>query len=364
METIEQYPISRYEPSDLDSIRHLNSTHYQGDSLSKKNALFDWVACCNPTSNDGTSYLVIKDGEKVVAYLGRMPADFMIQGKKQKGYFVHDLLVDPEYRKKGLGLAFHNRLHTTCEETAGTLTVELWMTEYTHTFLKRKGHYQLDAHWYMRPVSCYSILNKALKNKPVSRLLAPLGQGLFNLYDYLMLSRNRNGISVSKIDRFEKQFDEFADKTAAAFKLSVIRHSDYLNWQYADRPFANYAIFKAERQNDLTGYVVLLIREIESIRIGLIVDILADPDDSATISSLCNTAIKYFKKEKVESIRCVLTNKNFIRIFKKCLFFRERWRKPVDIMLGNLDDHPAKDEVIDVDGWFLTLGDSDAVLWE
>ncbi len=354
--------LRRYRDSDLDKIEKLLITHHEATRIPSRKLIFDWIASHNPAAGYDKCYMVIEDNEKIIAYEGRMPVDFIVNGEKERGYFFHDTLVHPEYRKKGLGLTSVNSLKSAWEEATNSLAVAIWMNEFTHEILIRRGYYQLNAHCFVRPVNLSSLLIRVVKNKLLAQVIAPFAHSCISLYDFFISRRRYQGISISRIERFDQHFDEFIDRISKKFLLIVLRHSKYLNWKYIDKPSANHTIFIAERDGKLSGYIVLMSRTPGNIKVGTIVDILADPDDSLIIGSLCQAAINFFRKENVDSIRCVLTNKNFIRIFKRNLFFENRRTFPV--MIWNLDKHSARKLIKNIDNWFLTFGDSDAVVWQ
>ena len=360
---MQNFKLRRYEESDIDNIEQLFKTHFETRHIATRKLIFDWVARHNPAAGAETCYLVIEDDGRIVAYEGRMPVDLMINGEKERGYFFHDTLVHPEYRKKGLGLAFVSSLKSAWEDATDTFAVGIWTNEFTHEILKRRRYYNLNAHYFVKPVNLTPVLMRIIRNKFIVQVIALFGHGLIGLYDLFIPSRRYPDISISQIERFDQRFDTFAEKISRKFTLIVLRHSKYLNWKYITRPLANFTVFIAERNGNLSGYIILLLNKTMSgdIKLGLIADILAAPDDEQTIASLCQAAINFFRKENVNAIVCVLTNKSFIRIFKKYHFFKHP--KHVPVMIANLHKHHAQELIKDIDNWFLTLGDSDGVVW-
>lgn len=353
--------LRRYRPSDLDKIEQLFMTHYDASHVPARKIIFDWVACHNPLSDNETCYLVIEENDKIIAYQGRMPVELMINGQKERGYFFYDTLVHPEYRKEGLGgLPLVNSLLDVWENETDTFAVAIWMAEFTQKCLARRGYHRLDASYLIRPIDFNSVLMRVVKNRIMARIMAFLGHSFLSL-GKVISNRRYPGISISQISRFDRSFDDFADRVSKKFPLIVLRNSQYLNWKFIDKPFANFTILTAAKDGKLTGYVILLCRKKEMTKEGMIVDILADPEDIPTIDSLCQAAVEYFKKEKAEIIRCFLTNKNYVKVFRKNFFFKRR--RTIPIMIGNLHKHHACELIKDINNWFFTFGDSDEVVW-
>jgi hypothetical protein len=115
--------------------------------------------------------------------------------------------------------------------------------------------------------------------------------------------------------------------------------------------------FAAQQNGEISGFIVVGPNLKKPYPEGAIVDIMADPDDSATIHALVKTAINYFSKQNVYSIECCLTDKRFIRVFRRYLFVRAFEQEPV--MLANLAQFEEADYLKNIDNWHLTYGDSD-----
>jgi len=360
---MENFRLRKYERSDLDKIKQMLKTHFDAEYVPKRRILFDWIASHNPAACNYTTYLIIEDKARIIAYLGRMPVDFMVNGKRESAFFTHDLLVHPEYRKGGQGVFLTNRLSAAIEEMTNTFFGMLWMSHLNYLIHKRRGYHELKTYSFVKFLNSSLLLKKIIKNRLLLRLLPPLVQELFFLVDFVISKLMYSDMISSQIKKFDRRFDTLADEISKKFTLIVLRHSDYLNWKYVDKPFANYTIFAAERNNKLTGYIVLQIKKDgEEGTNGIIVDILSDPNDSQSIAFLCQIAINFFKKEEVNVINCYLTDKRFIRVFKKFLFFKRRWTIPV--LIANRTKHCFQNLITELNSWFLTYGDSDGFMWD
>ncbi|MFX0204055.1 MAG: hypothetical protein ACFFCW_48775, partial [Candidatus Hodarchaeota archaeon] len=290
---------------------------------------------------------------------GRMPVEIMVDSKKEKGYFGHDVLVHPEHRK-GLGLYLYNRLLAMQEDITDTFTIHMWMNEITHMVLARRGYHELKGNTFVKFLNPRPAFRKRLKNKFLIQLLTHLVIISNNLFDFLFQNNYRN-ISLSQIKRFDKRFDSFVDEISKKFGLITMRHHVRLNWAYVNKPGSDFIFYIIEREKKLAGYIVLRIQNDNGNKEGIIVDLLTDPDDPSCIDCLCQIAINYFKKMEVNAIYCFLTNKRFIKIFKKHLFIKAPSNS--SIMIGNLHKHPNLRRLLNIDNWFLTYGDSDRFAW-
>jgi predicted N-acetyltransferase YhbS len=356
-----KFQLTKYQKSDLDSIERFFRSVFAPEYVPVRKRMFDWIASHNPVV-DTESYLVVKDNEEVIAHMGRIPVELMINNHRQRGYFFHDLMVHTEYRKKGLGIFLTNRLHSTWEDMTDTFSIGLWINAFTHAYYHRRNYYQLNAYSFVKPIKLSSVLSRKIKNKLILKSISLLGMCLVNLYEFFISLHRHSNLSILKIDSFNERFDQLAEEVAGKFGVIVLRSSRYLNWKYIDKPFNGYTVYAAERENKLTGYIVLRTRNGSGARHGVIVDILAAPDDTVTIAFLCKVAVDYFKKHKADFINCFLTNKSYIKVFRKHLFIQNREPKPV--MIANLHKFDDRELITDIDNWFLTFGDSDAEMWD
>jgi hypothetical protein len=141
------------------------------------------------------------------------------------------------------------------------------------------------------------------------------------------------------------------------------QNREYLNWRFTDKPYSNMKILVAEETESILGFAVVSVKNEEGHPQGVLVDIMADPEDTRTISSLVKAAVKYFRTKKVHCIRCCLSDKRFAKPLKKFLFFKD-FIKMEPIMLANLDKFNADETLKDITKWHLTYGASDMLMLE
>jgi hypothetical protein len=175
-----------------------------------------------------------------------------------------------------------------------------------------------------------------------------------------MLAFSKNNIKIETIKRFDSRFDSFQKEIGIRIGISTIKTTEFLNWKYVDRPFTKNQIIASEREGKLTGFLVMAPNSKKNFPEGAIVDIMADPDDSESINALIKEAISHFKKEKVYSIECILTDKRFIKLFKKFLFLKAKHSS--EVMLSNLNKTGKKDILVNIDQWHLCYGESDETM--
>ena len=109
---------------------------------------------------------------------------------------------------------------------------------------------------------------------------------------------NNNTLVWKKIERFDKDFDNFWDIAKDDYKAIVIRDSDFLNWRYLDRPDANYQAYGVYSDNVLKGYCVLKIYQDEKVLRGHFIDLFTQLGDYETGYCLIKNGINFFENQK------------------------------------------------------------------
>lgn len=355
--------------SDMTAMYELIRTRegYNAKEAAKRARLLEWLAFKNPYADKLKTYFVAEKSGKIIGHLGRMPAEFIIKGRRQKAYFVHDLYVHPDYRKKGNGVFLTMALYKKAEENSDSFCCGLWSTPLNLQILRRRGYYELKADKYVKVLDPRKLLDPRRKFK-IPKLkfwinaLYPILKFILNLTDLILLNVPNSKVRVLEIIRFDSRFDELIQRLFSKVDISIYKQSDFLNWKYIDRPFSRNKVFAVEDEyRNILGFVVLSSKAKKNHFKGHILDIWADPEDSRTISALCKKAIEYFIEQKVYSINCFLTDKRFARVFKKFLFLKDPFSD--SIFLGNLEKcQREKKFLINNKNWHLSYGDSDGFM--
>ena len=290
-----------------------------------------------------------------------MPLEFIFKGERRRGYYMHDLYVDPETRKKGMGFFITMTLSKIIEEKTDTFIGLVSMSK-LNLGLQQKRNYHLV--YSDRYVKITDLRARRLKTERLEflKILDPLGKFLFNLIDWVTLNSKNSSAEIKQVDRFDSRFDDFMEKIYPKIGISTYKNAAFLNWKYIDRPHHKVTVFSVEEKGLVKGYIVVSPKSRSGYPKGTIVDIMADPDDEKTIKSLLNAAIKHFKKEKVFSIHTRLTDARFAKVLKKLLFFKLKSFEPV--LIGNLEKCGLdKDYIVNLDNWHLTQGESDGYMY-
>jgi len=349
--------------TDLEEMGELLKTREDLDpqDAEKRLQMVEWIAFKNPFANGEPTYFVADDGGKIVAHLGRMPMVFMIDGQPHKGYFSHDLFVHPEYRAKGMGLFICSSLYKAIEENSDSFCCMVWTTDLNLEIQKVRGYHELRGDRYYKFFNPYQKMKKVVKQDHLAKLSSFILKILLRFADGILINLISAGVKVTKTDTFDSRFDNLSPAIFSNTGICVNKTRKYLNWRFTDKPFCNMKVLVAESSESILGFAVVCVKNDGKYPEGVLVDIMADPEDARTISSLFKATVKYFRKNKVHCIRCCLTDKRFAKILKRFLFFRDFLKKE-PVMLANLKKCDAGEILTDINKWHLTYGASDELM--
>ena len=362
--SMKEIKIRKLEKTDMDDIQALHETRDNAtpEKAKQRTELLAWAAFNNPYAENGEiTYYAAENQGKVVAFHGCMPVKLNVDGEKVKAYYVHDLYVGPEYRKKGLGFWLTMNLAKAIEDETDGMFALLGMTALNLQMQRRRGYLELDTDGYSKLINPKKYVKRYLKNGMLTNVASPVVKAGLGMADFFRLAFASSSVKVSEIERFDARFDDLSDKIIAKSKIATIKSADYLNWKYVDRPYKRETILAAEKNGQVTGFVVLAFTPADNeIPVGAIVDIDADPSDEETIAALCRASIKHFRQRGAGTINCLMNDPRFGKVLKKYQFLDRPGKK---LMLGNLDRcEDYKGQLENIKNWHMTLGESDAYM--
>jgi GNAT superfamily N-acetyltransferase len=142
-------------------------------------------------------------------------------------------------------------------------------------------------------------------------------------------------ITISKIDRFDKEVEEFWKQVSSHYEFILERNLKYLNWRYCDRRAGGFVVKKAEFDGQILGFSVLKINQYRrDYPVGYFVDLLTLPNMLNVANKLVEDAIGYFDTNNVNIINSlVVKNHPHVRTLKRNGFLDSRI-KPVIFYWG------------------------------
>ena len=309
------------------------------------------------------------DGARVVGQIAVQPARVSIGRREHPAGWIVDVMILPAYRGQGLG----HRLHDLVARHVPVLLM-LTMAPATRRMAERGGALEIGEAWqfsrwaHLRSDDVRRYLGRRLQYRPAMRDVARLACDQLHLHRMLAPMANMAvsvrdrvaaipspGREIVEIGRFGADIDELWHAAAPRFGALTVRDSRYLNWRFVDCPDLRYRRFVARSDGRAVGYCVLRRTEQVELRLGVIADVFAMPDDTVTLAALIDHAIQHFGTD-VASIDCVTSNATVARLLRARGFLRTRRT----VATGTFADAGLRAQARSLAGtWFFTKGDHD-----
>lgn len=230
--------------------------------------------------------------------------------------FGDDLVVDPNFRRKGIGNEMHNLIWTLnlkrnvkfqYADSYNPITIEHFTRH--HSLLRKPFPYPAEHLYWIRDAGLHFRLNPR-KNS----WLMKLGLNVVKSYNRIggnpVAERNRN-ISISDMHEFDENVDAFWNEVSGQHNFMIERKKDYLNWKYCGSPRVKDMVRLASEDGKIVGYSVLNInKDRKEYPSGVILDLLALPGRLDVADLLVADALRFFEKNGVNMCSTLIINKN------------------------------------------------------
>jgi GNAT superfamily N-acetyltransferase len=302
---------------------------------------------------EGPEIWVAKNNGQVLGQYATMPIRLKVLDRVLRASWGMDVMVGANLQRKGIGSRLFLYWDKQVEASLG-----LGLSVSSYTLFKKLNWEDVG------PVPCYSaILDvRALLSRRLgplaARLLSPVAKVFLWLVVPKRRTKNAGNVSVQRASEpFGADYDAMWDRVAPSYDFIAERKATYLEWKYRKVPYVSYDIFEARRDGVLTGYVVLRATERNGVKLALVVDLLAEPDDKATLGKLLDHALEWARAKKVARLQTFtfdrrlaarLASKGFMRI-----------ESPMQFCVRIHSDHIGDLFFRDTSRWHVSFGDSD-----
>jgi ribosomal protein S18 acetylase RimI-like enzyme len=349
--------IRKFTDEDSGSIYDFYTRAYNGN-LSRKYEAFKWIQNQNPFYDPQNNYVLIFSEEKLAGYWGVMPIKLYYLGAPFFALFSQETLIDPFYRRQGLATKLLQEVNKSHH-----LLVSLWHNKKILAITKNNGWINIG---FFRPLKKIYKLDNLLRIKLRNRFLSKL---LSQPSNFLIKMKRGNkpaskSFKINQIRKCGKEFDDFFFRVAPKLGIISDRTSATLNWKYLDIPHKNYIFLEARKGNEIFGYTVLRIdNQGHNIKKGIIVDLLADPNEIQALVSMIQYCDGIFIKNNVDFATCQASLDIFRNVIKKQGFYEARLNYTSSLWIYNQKNSPNEEAIIAIKNWYFTYGESDGDMW-
>jgi GNAT superfamily N-acetyltransferase len=341
--------IDRFRPDDRRAVDALYRRVFGHDAADASRLRWDWQYSRNPhNASDGPLIWLAREGTAVIGQCAAMPVCLTVGGRETDAAWATDVMVAPERQRQGLG----ETLFRTWDRSVGA-ALGLGPSESSLQLFHKLRWPDIGVlPCFVKPLTRRAVRRPTwptAANRIVSALASPLVH---------VVARSRPLRAEARLmQRFDDRVTGLWERIAPKLSFAVRRDARYLNWKFVSPPHVRYAIVAVEREGRLDGYAVYRHLQEPRGRVTLLVDALADPDDDGAIKTLLRWIDREARAADSDKIRAFALHASFRRLLRRSGFFQVRSTVRLVAKINAFD--PPPDFYRDLDGWHVTIGDSD-----
>lgn len=350
-----------YQKHNLPEITEMAREHY-GNSWVSDGEFLNWQYEKNPA---GKAVIRLARDVRSGRLAGQtivIPMRFKTPREVVGGTLCLNLLTREAYRGQGIFTGLATAVNQACPEQGLDFCYAFPNPNSYPGFIHKLGFTDLGR----VPLLLFPLNPKALVQKKIGAFLAPLALPFHSLFRIRDVSDARYEV-CSMTDRELGDFDDFWDTIKDKYPLMGVRNSAYMGWRYFDIPLRHYQLYGVRKKggSPLLGYIVGRCTDVSDLASGMIVDFLVNPDYPETGRLLLSHLLGYFSSKKMELAGALmLPHTEEFRILKAHRFFtcpQFLEPQPFRIVYRRFLPPETEDFFLQLNNWFLTMGDYDVI---
>ena len=342
------------DEKDLEGIASLRETVFGEMEKDKLDPNFwRWEFLEGP---DGKALIyIVEDGGRVVGHFADIPRRFSVDGKIVLGTISVDLMVHPDHRRKGLFSKMGRFAAQRVKKEKGLFMAAFPIRKETIVGLQKLG-WQVVAELpvLVYPIRFGSIVKRYLHFSALSQLI-----GGFARVAYLLFrgggEKEVEGIAVNEVTDLDDRFDQFLDKGSSLYPVMGVRNRAFLEWRYLQHPSRTYAIYRAMKEKEMGGYIVLRKVDLLDFNSAVIVDLLAMGEDF--LKALVKKGIEYSRDQGADLLGCMLPKGHAYHKMLRALGFLSSPKR----FLLMVYRHSEEEISLAPEKWYVNWGDTDVI---
>ena len=220
----------------------------------------------------------------------------------------------------------------------------------------------------MRPLNPGRLVTLRLGEGILQRALgatAAAGSGL--LCRPRPLSADAATMSVEDIQATDPTLNDFWLRVRDKYPVMVVRDGQFLDWRYRQVPGRDYELRVARRNGHIMATVALRSTAIEGVACGMVVDLLVEPSQHGRLGGemLLRDASEHFEQQDLDLAGCLmLPHAEEAGVLRRQGYVpcpRALQPQPFRVVLRVHNGRLPSRQLLDLQNWFLTMGDFDAI---
>jgi len=286
------------DEKDMEGILSLRGVAFGEEEKDKLDPRFwRWEFIEGP--DGGASIYIVEDENKIIGHFADIPRRFSVGGKVVLGTLSLDLMVHPDYWRRGIFEAMGRYGAQRVEKENGLFMTAFPIRPETIHGLKKIGWEKVvDLPVLVYPIKLSGIVNRYLHFPPLSLLIGGVVR-FFYLLLYGLKGRKKIGaVEIEKVNSLDDSFNAFWQKALSLYPVMGIRDQNYMTWRYLRHPTRTYIIYRAIKKGEMGGFIVLRKVSLLGFNSAVIVDLLALDRD--ILLALVKKGVLYSLREEVD----------------------------------------------------------------
>lgn len=310
----------------------------------------NWIF--NPPAGRGFVALALdrSSNGRVAGVLGFVPRHVLVSGKKVETFLAIDLVVDPDYRGRGVFMGLGKAGLSAAADRAAFV----WgfpNANAAHAWFNRFGWVRLG-----EP----PLMARPLRTAVLARRFG-LRSGQL---DFPLTQRPRSISDVVHIERFDADADSIWAETSTAFGCLAFRDAAWLNWRFVDAPGTQYRRVGLIENGSLTAFVVTARKNKNGVSLLYVVEALSiDRANQARLAHLIRNELAVAAAEGAEVALCWAPSAGCnYRAYRMAGFLSlPKWLRPSDTHFGVKPFADTPSASIVPGSWYVSYMDSDSI---
>lgn len=241
---------------------------------------------------------VIRDGDRIVGFLGNIPSLFRLEGRDIIAYNSTTWRVLPAYRAHSLQLIMRlivaSRDSILFETTPNNTVVGI---------LEGLGFELIPGDDRERSYAFTSLekrIQARLELGPTLRPVLRLITVLFSRIPSLRIGKvnSESGLKVRRLDRTDAGFDQLWERTKDQYQGTNVRTARILGWYCFNSPYRKKELFGCYRNDQLIGYAICLINKATRLGVLECLDLWTESGDGEATKALLLAAKEFARRQR------------------------------------------------------------------
>lgn len=355
MDEMHRWKVLEGDEKDLEGILSLRRVVFGEMEEDKLDPRFWWWEFMEGPGGKGFIYIA-EDENKIIGHFADLPRRFSVHGKVVRGTLSVDLMVHPDYRRKGIFEEMGKYgIDKVKREQGLFLTAYPIRGETINGFKKIGWKEVVKLPVLVYPLKFTGIVNRYLHTAPLSLLIGGMTRFFYSLLYRTRKKRAFANVEIEEVAQLDDAFDRFLDKTFSLYPIMGIRDRDYMTWRYLRHPTRTYTIYRAMEKGEMKGFIILRKVDLLEFHSVVIVDLLAL--DEEVLMALVEKGIVHSQKEGVDLLGFMVPKLHpYYQLLK-----RNGFLPSPKTFLFMIYSHEEDEELLDPKEWYVNWGDTDVI---